>query len=290
MVRTGRRRGFTIIELLIVVIVIGILAAAGLAKYQNFAESSRRKTCMSQITTIENAMAAWETVNQAFAENAKTAWGFSPRTGQLFSPFGGGLIGAWGANLGGPIFGGTAGVLGAIPDAATQPTVGGPPGFYNQGAQATPNAGPLSSIIRDDKVWVCPSALSRYYGGEVQNVPDDYMDVRGEGVSPTHSGVNSIGMSGRYGAAVAGTGNKNTGSNPITNGGFTAGFVTGVATASSVNSASPCPQTPFKIVFCGCYGSFGPGSAATTPGTAAFQNGGPVGPDGSILNRHSARW
>ncbi|MBI4872059.1 MAG: prepilin-type N-terminal cleavage/methylation domain-containing protein, partial [Candidatus Riflebacteria bacterium] len=255
------RKGFTIIELLIVVIVIGILAAAGLAKYQNFAETSRRKTCLSQIMTIENAMAVWETTNQAFAENAKCAFGFTTRTGQLtgtvYTPS---AVAA--DNI---LSSGTAGTIGSIADIAAQPTQGAPPAFYN-----AISSGPLGSVIRDDKVWVCPSALARYYGGEIQNVHDSYMDTQGGGQSPAHGGT-TIGLGGRYLAVVAGRGNTNAGNTPIGNFGFPSGWITGSSVAS--NTAAPAPQTPFKIVICGCYGSFGPGTAAAVPGTTALNSG-----------------
>lgn len=53
------RKGFTIIELLIVVIVVGVLASAGIAKYQEFAERSRRGTCTSNQVQIDNALNAY---------------------------------------------------------------------------------------------------------------------------------------------------------------------------------------------------------------------------------------
>ena len=275
--RIRTRKGFTIIELLIVVIVIGILAAAGLAKYQNFAETSRRKTCLGQLQTIENALAVWETTNQAFAENAKTAFGFTTRTGMLTDTVVAPLTGA------GILQTNSTGTISSIAD--SQQTIGGPQAFYN-----SQNSGPLGAIIRDDKVWVCPSALSRYYGGEVQNVHDSYMDTQGTGVAPAGRSGSSIGMGGRYLACVAGRGNVNVGNTPISNGGFPAGWITGIATATSLNTGAPCPQTPYKLVMCGCYGTFGPSAAAATTGTGATNQGGPVGPDGSSLNRHSSRW
>ncbi len=266
------RKGFTVIELLIVVIVIGVLASAGLAKYQNFAETSRRSTCLKQLQTIENAWGVWETTNIAFAESCKSAWGFTTRTGKITST----------ENI--PTELTPTEIPGAIPDSTSQPTASPPLGFVNN-----TQTGPLNSVIRDDKVWVCATALSRYYGAEIQNVPDDYLDVTGGGVDTAHSGA-AIGFGGRYLAVVAGLGNRRAGTDPIVNGGFPTGWIHGAAVAASDNALQPCPQTPFKMVICGSWGSFGPGINATTPGTDATNQGGPVGPDGSSLNRHSARW
>ncbi|MBI3891792.1 MAG: prepilin-type N-terminal cleavage/methylation domain-containing protein [Candidatus Wallbacteria bacterium] len=261
---TERRRGFTIIELLIVVIVIGILAAAGLAKYQNFAETSRRKTCLQQLHALETGMAVWETTNTAFAENSKCAWGFTPRTGKLTDTAITPVI----LNLN------TSGTIAAIADA--NQTVGGPPGFYNSGS-----SGPLGTVIRDDNIWDCPSALSRYYGGEIQNVNDDYMDTTGGGVSPVHGGT-AIGLGGRYFMC--------NGGNTVLNGGYPPGWITGNASATTSSNPTPCPQKPFKVAICGSYGTFGTGSGTSNvPGTNGTNQGGPVGPDGSSLNRHSSR-
>jgi len=269
------RKGFTIIELLIVVIVIGILAAAGLAKYQNFAETSRRKSCLGQLQSIETGLAVWETNNQSFAENAKCAWGFTPRTGKLTD-----------TAVNPSVYPTTsAGTINAVGD-SNQATVGGPQSFYSG-----LNSGPLGSVIRDDNIWVCPSALSRYYGGEIQNVSDDYMDTTGGGGTVVSHGGTAIGLGGRYLAVTMGQGNKAI-ATPIQNGGAPAGWIFSNATGTAANSATPSPQVPMKLVLCGSYGTFGTGGGASgnVTGTSATNQGGPVGPDGSTLNRHSSRW
>jgi prepilin-type N-terminal cleavage/methylation domain-containing protein len=80
----GRRArgGFTIIELLIVVIVIGILAAAGLAKYQNFAEQARQRACNGNQKQIESAFAIYGTQNTGFRDSGNQCTRFFPRTGR----------------------------------------------------------------------------------------------------------------------------------------------------------------------------------------------------------------
>ncbi len=285
-----RRRGFTIVELLIAVIVIGILAAAGLAKYQNFAESSRRKTCLFHLQTIESALATWETANGAFSSNTKAAWGYSTRSGRLLSPDS--LNTPY--NVVGAPGGGLPGALGVAPPplgGAPLNAVGAPSGFRNDpsgGGNGT--AGPLNTIIRDDKVWVCPSALSSFYGGEIQNV-DDVNDI---GLRPNQAlslgPANIVGLTGRYNTVVVGSGADTVG-NKYDNSNLPANWVT----PQTGFTGTPAPQPPFAITLCGCYGTYGPTAVGSTdPGTNPISGngsgGGPVGANGSALNRHSARW
>ncbi|MBI3892525.1 MAG: prepilin-type N-terminal cleavage/methylation domain-containing protein [Candidatus Wallbacteria bacterium] len=263
-----RNRGaFTIIELLVVVTVCGVLAVAALSKYQSFAESSRRKTCLAQLKEIETGIAVWETNNTAFSETSKCAWGFTPRTGRLTST-------APAVGSGDVLPSNQAGVVAGIAD--SRPTVGAPSTFLNNAA-----TGPLSAITRDDNLWICPAALSRYYSGEIQNVSDDYLDTDGGGTNNTH-GSSPIGLGGRYLGVASGP--------FVGNGGFPFGWIAGAASAPDALNPAPCPQTPFRIVLCGCYGTFGPSSSLSSPGVNSTNLGGPVGPDGSALNRHSPRW
>ena len=69
--RIPSRQGFTIIELLVVVIVIGILAAAGLSKYQSFAEVARARTCTSNQSTIETSIGIFTTSKQPLCQTCE---------------------------------------------------------------------------------------------------------------------------------------------------------------------------------------------------------------------------
>jgi len=69
---SGRSMGFTIIELLVVVIIIGILAAAGMAKYQGIAESARQKNCVANLSIILRACSVWSAQNQPNSESNAT--------------------------------------------------------------------------------------------------------------------------------------------------------------------------------------------------------------------------
>lgn len=262
----------TIIELLIVVIIIGVLASVGLAKYREFSEDAKRKVCLHNLQTLEQGLAVWEVANNILAENVKVGFGFTTRTGRLTDT--------------NPIprllEEGPEGAVGALPD--PQPVIGGPTNFVNSLV-----SGPLNGILQDDKVWVCPSAMGKHYGGEIQYVPDDYMDTSGGGVKGNFRD-RPIGLGGRYFGAVASLGNRHSIS-PITNGGFPPGWITGRAVPPEETVPPPAPQTPFRIFLCGNYGTFGPGSrSASVPGSTAVNMGGPVGPDGSPLSRHSSRW
>ncbi len=265
--------GFTIIELLVVVLIIGVLAAAGLAKYQSFAENARRKICLSHLQGLEEGLAVWETVNNIFAENVKVAFGFTPRTGSLTDT----------NPVPSVLPPGARGAVAPLDDA--QPVVGGPTSFTNSLI-----SGPINNVIQDDKIWACPSAVGRYYGGEIQFVPNDYMDTLGSGVGSGPRGT-PIGLGGRYFCVVASPGNRAMNAS-ITNGGFPAGWIVEGEVPAEENMPSPCPQPPFRIVVCGCYGTFGTGSGAvpTVPGSSPVNQGGPVGPNGSALSRHAARW
>ncbi|MBI4867661.1 MAG: prepilin-type N-terminal cleavage/methylation domain-containing protein [Candidatus Wallbacteria bacterium] len=279
--RVGRP-GFTIVELLITVVVIGILAAAGLAKYQNFAEASRRKTCLGQMKQIETGFQVWQNNNVAFSRRAKTAWGFSTRAGRLVGT----------APDGNPLYnfsgnGGSSNLAPGPVSGAPLNADGAPSGFRNDpSGSGNANSGPLTSVIRDDNVWTCPSALKAFYGGEIQNV-DDVLDI---GLRPDRTislTTNVVGLFGRYGMVFVGDGTDTTGA-AFANDSLPGNWVT----PRIPSTPSPAPQPPFAIAVCGCYGTYGP-SSNDLPGTQPISGaggGGPVGADNSPLNRHSSRW
>ncbi|HRI44731.1 MAG TPA: type II secretion system protein [Fimbriimonadaceae bacterium] len=54
-----KRRGFTVVEFMIVILVIGILASIAAPQFMKARESSRAKTCASALKQIESAKSQW---------------------------------------------------------------------------------------------------------------------------------------------------------------------------------------------------------------------------------------
>ncbi len=70
--------GFTLIELMIVVAIIGILAAIAYPSYQEQVQKSRRADCQGALTGLASAMERFFTVNTTYAGAAVGAGGISP--------------------------------------------------------------------------------------------------------------------------------------------------------------------------------------------------------------------
>ena len=59
-------KGFTMIELMIVVAIVGILAAIAYPAYQEQVRQSRRADCAGELTLLANAMERWFTLNGSY--------------------------------------------------------------------------------------------------------------------------------------------------------------------------------------------------------------------------------
>src|SRR3989440_13080578 len=94
--RPNRRRAFTLVELLMVIVILGMLMALLLSAVQSARETGRKTQCLHKIREIANAVQQFEGANQQYpgwqhhpfwAINAQTAQKFNYSTGwfpQLF--------------------------------------------------------------------------------------------------------------------------------------------------------------------------------------------------------------
>ncbi len=72
------RRGFTLVEIMIVVLIIGILLSIAVPNYIKARESSRAKSCIANLKTIDAAKEQWSMENKKVAGDTA---GFSDLVG-----------------------------------------------------------------------------------------------------------------------------------------------------------------------------------------------------------------
>src|ERR1043166_6068303 len=61
----GGRKGFTLVEIMIVVLIIGILLAIAIPNFVKARETSRTKSCIANLKQIEAAKEQWAMDNRA---------------------------------------------------------------------------------------------------------------------------------------------------------------------------------------------------------------------------------
>ena len=59
-IRTRRKSGFTLVEILIVVIILGILAAIVIPQFTNASQDARKSSLTSQLQTMRSQIALYE--------------------------------------------------------------------------------------------------------------------------------------------------------------------------------------------------------------------------------------
>ena len=80
--RTGLERGFTLVELMIVVAIIGIIAAIAYPTYQNHVQDTRRATAQSELMELAQFMERRYTSNYEYTEDGgdpDLPFDYSPR-------------------------------------------------------------------------------------------------------------------------------------------------------------------------------------------------------------------
>ena len=58
-IKTSRKSGFTLVEIMIVVAIIGLLAAIAIPNFIKARESSQKSACIANMKQIEGAKATW---------------------------------------------------------------------------------------------------------------------------------------------------------------------------------------------------------------------------------------
>src|SRR5207249_2274034 len=70
-------KAFTLIEILVVIVIIGVLATMGVSKYTEFTATSRKNSCGSNQTSINKGVGVWESQNVAITKLTKTTLTFN---------------------------------------------------------------------------------------------------------------------------------------------------------------------------------------------------------------------
>ena len=65
-----KAKGFTLIEILVVIVIIGVLSIMGVSKYTEFTTQSRTRGCISNENSIDKSMGVWESQNVAIPTSA----------------------------------------------------------------------------------------------------------------------------------------------------------------------------------------------------------------------------
>jgi type IV pilus assembly protein PilE len=69
----SRVQGFTLIEVMIVVLIVGVLAAIAWPQYTQYVLDSNRSTCAAKLVELSNHMERYFTENQSYRDSSNNA-------------------------------------------------------------------------------------------------------------------------------------------------------------------------------------------------------------------------
>lgn len=78
-IKQNHRSGFTLVEIMIVVAIIGLLAAIAIPNFVKAREQSQKNACIENLTKIDGAKHTWALENKKVGTD-------SPNTGDLYGP------------------------------------------------------------------------------------------------------------------------------------------------------------------------------------------------------------
>lgn len=76
--RLARRRGFTLVELMVVVMIVGILAVTGIALLREFVFSSKATEATAMVQSIRAAQERWRAESQGYLDVSSTTDSWYP--------------------------------------------------------------------------------------------------------------------------------------------------------------------------------------------------------------------
>jgi prepilin-type N-terminal cleavage/methylation domain-containing protein len=81
---SGRQAGFTLVEIMIVVAIIGLLAAIAIPNFSRARSTAAKNACINNLRQIDNAKQLWATENRKVDSDVPTEADIAPYLGKGF--------------------------------------------------------------------------------------------------------------------------------------------------------------------------------------------------------------